>query len=395
MNEHAATSLIDEAPESATDDPAQDAPAQVSSPIATAAAASSPDTPQPRSAWPMIAAAVAVAAVWAGMYVAGYGSFDALLGVGPQGPSRALIEAEIEDLALTHDVGHDGQQFYVIARHPFDPQAVGDAVEPVAYRYRRILFPLIGTIFAPDGGRPLIAVFLIQSLVGVALGAWALSRLPRAPSWLPVTIALTPGVVAAVGRSLSDALAAGLGLVAVTLATERRWTTMILVLVAAALTRETLLLVAAGLVFTPGMPWRIRIATLAIPGLAFATWSTWVSWAAGSPPTKGGFEQFALPMVGWMSPHVGPIDLALGLAAIGLLAAAAWRARRELPHVAVICGLGALLLVCLSDRVTFCWINSMRPVAPMMPLAVWVLFREPEGQAVREESGLTAVAAAK
>jgi hypothetical protein len=39
------------------------------------------------------------------------------------------------------------------------------------------------------------------------------------------------------------------------------------------------------------------------------------------------------------------------------------------------CAGGALLLVSISDLVAFNWVNSMRPVAPMVPLALWALTR--------------------
>ncbi|MFN8018500.1 MAG: hypothetical protein U0P45_10290 [Acidimicrobiales bacterium] len=325
----------------------------------------------------VVALTVALSLLWPLLQVAAYGSFDALLGVGPQGPARAQVQQDIPDLHLTDDYGHDGQQFYVIARHPFDPKAAEGSVDPLAYRYRRILFPLVGSILAPHGGRLLIAVFLLESLVGVALGAWALSRLPGGPRWLPLTMAFTPGVIAAMGLSLSDALAAGLGLVAVALATERRWWPAIAALVAAVLTRETLLIVAAGLTLTPGMPRRMRAATLAVPTAAFLAWSAWSSHAAAASSAKGGADQLAFPFAGWLSPHVPMGQRALLLAALALLVAGAWRAwRTAAPHLAAILGLGSVLLVSISDLVAFNWVNSMRPIAPMVPLALYALTRD-------------------
>lgn len=324
----------------------------------------------------LVLATLALSLLWPLLQISAYGSFDALLGVGPQGPARAQIQAEIPDLVLTSDVGHDGQQFYVISRHPFDPTAAEGSVDPLAYRYRRILYPLVGSVLAPDGGRLLIGVFLLQSLVGVALGAWALARLPGGPWWLPLTMAFTPGVIAAMGLSLSDALAAGLGLLAVALAMERRWWPMLATLAAAALTRETLLLVAAGLVFTPGMPRAIRAATAAIPAVVFGAWAAWSSHAASASAAKGGADQLSLPFGGWLSPNVPWGQRGLLLAAFVLLVAGAWRARRVAPHIAVTCGLGALLLAVISDLVAFNWVNSMRPIAPMVPLALWSLFRD-------------------
>ncbi|HMJ75631.1 MAG TPA: hypothetical protein VK507_06645, partial [Iamia sp.] len=122
----------------------------------------------------IVLAAVLVALLWPLMWSAGEGSTDALLGAGVEGPARERIEQDIPDLFELRGIGHDGQQFYVIARHPFDPDAAGDSVDPHAYRYRRILFPLAARVVAPGGGRATIGAFLALSLVGVALGAWAL-----------------------------------------------------------------------------------------------------------------------------------------------------------------------------------------------------------------------------
>ena len=344
--------------------------------------------PRGRSAATMVLATVALSLLWPILQVAAYGSFDALLGVGPQGPARAQVEREVPDLHLTDDYGHDGQQFYVISRHPFDPQATDGSVTPLAYRYRRIVFPLVGSVLAPHGGRLLIAVFLMESLVGVAIGAWALWRLPGGPWWLPLTMAFTPGVIAAMGLSLSDALAAGLGLLAVALAMERRWMPMVAALVVATLTRETLLLVAAGLVLTPGMPRKVRAATLGVPAAAFLAWSAWSSHAAAASSAKGGADQLALPFAGWSSPHVPWGQRLLLVAVFGLLVAGAWRAARTgAPHIAAIVGLGALLLVSISDLVAFNWVNSMRPVAPMVPLALYALLRDPGPAAAEDDPG--------
>lgn len=337
----------------------------------------------------IVAFTVALSLLWPLLQIAAYGSFDALLSVGPQGPARAQIQREIPDLHLTESYGHDGQQFYVISRHPFEPQAAERSVSPLAYRYRRILFPLVGSVLAPSGGRQLIAVFLLESLVGVALGAWALTRLPGAPRWLPLSMAFTPGVIAAMGLSLSDALATGLGLLAVALAMERRWWPTVAALVAAVLTRETLILVAVGLVLTPGMPKRMRAATLAVPALVFAAWSAWSSHAAGASSTKGGADQLAFPFAGWLTVHVPMGQRFLLLAVFVLLAAGAWRAwRTGAPHVAAIVALGALLLVSISDLVAFNWTNSMRPVAPMIPLALWALFRDREPTAEAQDQAM-------
>lgn len=340
-----------------------------------------------RSRAGIVLVTVVLSLMWPALKIAAYGSFDAVLGVGPRSPALSAVEADIPDLHRTTDYGHDGQYFYVIARHPFDPRAAKGSVVPLAYRYRRILYPALAAVLAPNGGRWLITVFLLLSLAGVAMGAHALSRMPGGRWWLPLTMAFSPGVIAALGMSLSDAFAAGLGLLAVALSMERRWWPMVAALVAAALTRETMMVVVAGLALAPGMTRQMRAATVAIPGAALGAWSWWSARAAGADAAEGGSQQMALPFQGWASRYVpGNERLLMGVVLL-LMLAGAWRCWRDAPHVAAVLVLGSALLVCISDLVAFTWENSLRPVGAMVPLALWALTRDIEPHPVEAQLG--------
>lgn len=331
----------------------------------------------------VVALTVVLAALWPLLWSVAYGSTDALLGVGTSGPSRVEIDREIPDLRHVDNVGHDGQQFYVIARHPFDPSAARGSLDVPVYRYRRILFPLLAGLAAPGGGRSLLVAFAAISMLGVALGAWSLAALDGAPRWLPVTMAFTPAVITSLSLSLSDALATGLALAGVLAVERRRWGGAVLALTLAALTRETLGLVALGLAFAPGMPRRWRLSVVVVPSLAFAAWSIWTARQLGAPLLGGSAEQLAFPFTGWLTRHTGVASLALGIVAGGLLAVAAWRARTRAPHIAMVLALELVLLISLSDLVAWDWMNSLRTAAPMLPLAIWALVRDhasaPEG----------------
>jgi hypothetical protein len=327
----------------------------------------------------MVVAAVLVALLWPAMWAGGQGNVDALLGAGNDGPARAFVERDIPDLAPLAGVGHDGQQFYAIARHPFDPAAAGAAVDPAAYRYRRILFPLLAGLVAPDGGRPVIAAFFGLSLIGVALGAAALKLLPGGPRWLPVAAALSPAVITSLTLSLSDALGAGLGLAAVAAAGRRRWALAVLAATLAALTRETFLIVALGLLFTPGMPRPWRLLTVAVPAAAVGGWMLWLAGQLDTSLLEGGSDQLAVPLTGYLSGDTDPQTFLMAVMAVAVLGIGAWRTSRVAPHVAAILGLQVVLLVCVSDLVAFNWVNALRTAAPLLPLAIWAVVSRPVG----------------
>lgn len=334
--------------------------------------------PGRREGWGMVAAAVLLSLLWPLMWAGGQGTVDALLGAGDEGPSRAAIEEEIPDLAPLEGVGHDGQQFYVIARHPFDPQAAEGAVGPLAYRYRRILFPLVAGRMAPGGGRPVIAAFFALSLLGVALGARALQLLGRGPRWMPLVAAVSPAVITSLTLSLSDALGSGLALMAVALASRRRWGWAVALAVLAALTRETFLVVAVALLLTPAMPVRWRAAALLAPVAAVGGWMLWLAGAIpGTSVLDGGSDQLALPFAGYLSGDTDAQTFLVAGLAIVLLVVGALRTRVVAPHVAAVLALQAVLLVCVSELVAFNWVNAVRTAAPLLPLAVWAVLLRP------------------
>ena len=145
----------------------------------------------------ILLATVALAAIWPLAWVWEGGDVTALLGIGSSGPARALLEHEVGHGTEFLSKGHDGQQFYAVARHPLDPKTAAPFLDEPAYRYRRILFPALAWVVAPHGGRVMAYAFAGISLLGVGLGAWALLRRPGAPPWLPLALAANPGIIAA------------------------------------------------------------------------------------------------------------------------------------------------------------------------------------------------------
>jgi hypothetical protein len=325
-----------------------------------------------------VLAAVALASLWPLAWGRSNGGVASLVGVGVDGLTRPLIDDELPEAVIFPGTGHDGQQFYAIARHPFEPRAARDLLDSPAYRYRRILFPAVAGVLAPSGGRSLVIAMLGVSMIGVVLAAWALSRLPGSPVWLPVVVGMTPGVGVSLSLSLADALATGLALAAVAASTSRRWGWMTAALIGAVLTRETLILVAVGLAFAPGMTRRWRVVTLASPALLAGAWALWSTNALGTGMAEGAGQQLALPLAGWVQSTSSAAGLVIGLGTTLVLGLATWHTFRTGPPdrgIAIVLGLHTLLMLCLADDVTTSWINTTRVAAPVFPLAVWAIVR--------------------
>ncbi len=308
---------------------------------------------------------VAVAAVWPALWARQHRSITALLALGRSGgPSVPAILRDLPHAFVFPNGGHDGRFFYVIARHPFSFSHNAHLLDVPAYRYRRILFPTIAGWLAPHGGTALIWAFLLVSLVGVAIGAFAMTRFPHAPIWLPLTVAADPGVIAAQFITLSDALATGLVLAGFALMFRRRWGWVTVLLVLAALTRETTLLAAFSLAFWPRLPTRARLVVAGVPAAALAAWALFVAAATHTSATQapsGGL--FTFPLAGWVH-GVSGLDLAIS-AAVALLLVLALALPRRVPLTfPLYFAVNLLMLVCSTNAIAFAWIDATRVVAP-------------------------------
>ena len=320
----------------------------------------------------IVAATVALSALWPAVHAVAQGDLSAVIGPGTQSNAMPLLARELPWLVVRSNAGHDGQQFYVMARAPFRPRQVAQFLNDPSYRYRRILYSAGAWALAPHGGTALLVALVALGLLGVALSAASISVLPRSPSWLPLIVAVTPGVVISLALSMSDTLALGFTLLGFAAAAHRRWRLVVLAMVAGALTRETVVLAALALALAPGMPARFRTAVVVTPVAVLGAWVIWVDRALEQSAGSGAAEQLSLPLVGWLRSG----DVATGLI-IGLLLAAVMvvgvRHAEGAPHVRVYLVLLLGLMAVLSEPVTASWVNTSRAVIAGLPLSAWVM----------------------
>jgi len=140
------------------------------------------------------------------------------------------------------EIGYDGEFFYYLALDPVNARYYMDVS---TYRYTRILYPMVARALAL--GRPDLipwTLWLINWLAiaggALAVAAW-LKRRGFSP-WFALVYGLYPGLIVALQRDLSEALAYGLAATAVYVfdyGPGRRELLAAVIFALAALTRET------------------------------------------------------------------------------------------------------------------------------------------------------------
>lgn len=198
------------------------------------------------------------------------------------GDPVALFElgSQYSEGLLDGSEGYDGQFTFAIA-HELDPATVGPKLDVPAYRYQRILLPLLGRIagLVDPAWTPwaLIAV----TLAGHWLGTWAVAGLLEnrgASAWFGLSYGLWVGLIAPAGIGLSEPLAYGLAALGLLLAVDRR--RLLLgpaLLVLAGFAKETTLIFPAALILTELSGKRDR-RMLAAAGVAVALHILWQFW---------------------------------------------------------------------------------------------------------------------
>lgn len=322
-----------------------------------------------------VALAVLIGALWPVLCINYYGSPTALLHAAQGGPSIEVVHHDLPNAVLFAKPGHDGQQFYAIARDPFSPHRVASQLDLPVRRYRRILYPLLAGLISPGKGLPLVYSLTLVSLIGLAIGCWALSTFPDAPLWLPFSMTLNPAIFVSLFLSLSDVLATGLVLATFAAAFHRKWWFAAALAVLACLTRETSIVAVACIAFWPRTSVKDRLRFAMPPVLVTGAWALTAAYLMRGVSDTKGAPVFVWPFVGWIH-GVGPLDVVVP-AALCLLLVFGLCARGTPLPIRLFLGANLVQAVCLGHVVTFSWINSTRAIAPAVPLAFWAIYRRP------------------
>jgi hypothetical protein len=200
-------------------------------------------------AWAAAATAVAVFLGWKLLIPADAPAVEFVY-FGQQGSAAELAEQDFPTVAIGDHSGHDGQQFYAIARHLPDLNAAGEHLDRPHYRLQRPVFAIAARLLAPSQEpdalvRSLIGVGVLSLFLGaVATGALAVTL--GGKPWLAAVFPLLPGSVYSFSLSVSDNLATALALAAVAALLRSQHRAAVALGVLAVLTKEPVWLLLIG-----------------------------------------------------------------------------------------------------------------------------------------------------
>jgi hypothetical protein len=216
--------------------------------------------------------------------------------------------------------GYDGQFSFYIASD-LDPEAVKAKLDVPAYRYQRILYPVVARTLALG-----IDTWLPWTLVMVGLlahwgGTWAVARLlldQAVNPWYSLTYGLWVGLVASIGLGFGEPLAYGLAAGGWLARSKGRSVWSALLLGLALFAKETTIVFLAAAILaelTDQRRGRALVAYLAAAA-AFAAWQAWLWITFGTPGLASGGDMATsfewIPFMGLF--RIGSVDmLALGL----------------------------------------------------------------------------------
>lgn len=219
---------------------------------------------------------------------------EGLLQVGDTSSLRPIVEEQLGTVPLAPGPGHDGQIYYAIGLD-LDGDEIGPLLDHAAYRYRRILFPLVSSGFGLLDGRGLLIGMIVVTVLsaGLAAGAVAATAVSLGlKEWAALTVLLNPGVWLAVRLLTSDTPAIAsmaLGLFLVVRLRRRSEIPFAL----SVLAKDVYLVTPGGLALSRD---RRQWFQAAVPLLVLVGWMVWLTVTLGEGFAPRG--NLALPLVG-------------------------------------------------------------------------------------------------
>jgi len=318
------------------------------------------------------------------------GNWTGLFCIRPSMPVPEFLKSEKLYFFQNSD-GYDGQMFHLIAHDPWMRKGSREAIAAAAFRYQRIFVPALAWTLALGQDRWVHASYYTVILGFVFLGVfWTArfaSRLGLAPAW-GLVFAITPAAITSADRMTADvALAAFTAGFALYCGKSVDWRVLI-ILLCAALTRETALPIVAGysIFLLTRRQWMgaVLTAATALPALA---WFVYLS-AAGPPEVASyvgwiplaGFTERALHAATYrLSPLKNEITqyvdyVALAGAALTLVLAARIALRKEWNAIAAATYACAIAIAFLKRRSV--WEEAYAFGRVLTPLMLLTMFQE-------------------
>ncbi len=188
--------------------------------------------------------------------------------------------------------GYDGQFVYYIARE-LNPARVRPFLDVPAYRYQRILLPMLARVLSV--GRTAVLPWMLLGVVSFAHGAgtWLVSRMLeewRVSRWYALVYGLWVGLLLGVRLDLPEPLAYGLVAAAVWAASRKRHGLSWLLYALAIFAKEVTIIfaVAQGVVDLWQRKWGRALGLLFVAGVPFLIFQGWLWFTFGAPGIGSG-----------------------------------------------------------------------------------------------------------
>lgn len=266
--------------------------------------------------------------------------------------------------------GHDGKEFWAIARDPAlaGGRELAGHLDRPAYRAQRILYPLLAAPWRLAGERALLWGLLLTNLVAIGVGGYAASRLALelgGPAWVGLAFALNPAMGVTVDHDGCDAVALAALVWSILLLRQSRLAWGVAVAAAAALAKEASLLSIGGMaVLAAPLGARSRAALALVPAGVAGLWGLYARWRLGWPGTE--IREFALPFAGYAEAWRDGSHAAAALLPVAALTIALWWNKRSLLLAASVPY--ALIIPFLSANVLIYGTGSARAFGPAITL---------------------------
>lgn len=307
-------------------------------------------------------------------------------------PTLAYAEARLGEVMVRPGQGHDGKFFFVQANDPWilDPDNNASVLDLPIYRSQRMLYPAVAGLGGLATAETIVWGMLVVNLVAIGLGTWVVAEIALemgASVWWGLSFALNLGVLGELVIDGAGIMSLLFAFLAVLMVLKGRTGLSVASLVFAGLSREVMLITAVGIGFWLWRNARIRQAVLAIvvPITAVGGWALYLRVRIDESLASTTADALGIPFQGvieafsrWVE---SPVDLAVGIATLALLAVFAVRALMN-DHVIGWAFVGFVPLAALLSVVVWTsWFDISRAMIPVLPAYALLLFaRTPQSQ---------------
>ncbi len=306
-------------------------------------------------------------------------------------PTREYAEERLGEITMRPREGHDGKFFFVQANDPWvlNPVDNAEVLDRPLYRSQRMIYPVLAGGAGLFGPEAIVWGMLVVNLVAMGAGTWAVSHIAvemGGSPWWGLAFALNLGFISEINIGGAGVVAAAAAFGGVLMLMRDDVIPGIALLTLAALSREAMLIAAAGAAvwFWLGRRRRTAFVTATIPGLAVVSWAAYLRLRIGDGTGAPEIQEIGWPFMGFINVFEywlnDPLDLAVGVSMMVLFVLFTRRVlmSRDLVGWAF---LGFVVLgIVFTRQVWRSYFDITRAVAPVITAFVLLVFAESRPQ---------------